>query len=965
MSEIGQFIVEFLLKNEYTLTALEFHQELLERGLENPSLQEYFEKKKWLEPPERKSTETTYNLPSSEEVKKKEEQISSLKYQLELVKKDLDKSNLQLKDFLSRKKQEETQDGEKEKVKEYGNIEQSEKQVINYLISKYLISSKLKRSQISFLDEIGDENINLDKIVDAEKSLDLLYLYRFFNGSAIGKQVQRDKNALRDVLSKLEMKDQIIDSLKASLLQNEKDYKEIYVKAEKLQKDNKLLKSEVESLKRKVAQCTPLPQDNDDDRPIPVPTPLTPLLGALQKGEGYTSSPGVRLTEGSYEKETKLLKDELKMAKDSKDDLVFSLTDKLSSLIDATRSKKREHLLPILIKIIQNHPDERKRDSLSRNIFSLIRKPDKNQRKLVIEACISLSRIISPDRFEKELLPQCVEQIKSKYVERRILVADACGSLGPCINAQSRVSNLLAYLFQLMDDPSDLVRASVASNLAQLATSLTNLDKYAPIEEAFYKLLSDKSAVVKKAVVEEFVPIFSDWTSKRGVLASKFVTNILSKLQAALEKDDASKTPLIEALTSTLSSFYSFSINSIPEKLKDKSIKEKLILEKYIQNRDDSWAIVDYIVTKAIPSFMNLACISKSEMHHEMIKLFSELCKYFGTVFTEKVIKPHAIKALNDPSVAFMADYSKITKDEYEIKLGNARKRILPVILIGILPYCSGKQLGEFTTDLIKDITLDQKGWSTKQFPLLEGVFSLSSKYKPVQEEFLNLAQTLVSDPGNLMRLSSIRLLIVLSDSVDAEVISYKILSSMLKLAIDPDKDVRWSVLVRLNRLIPQITEDKDLNTLMMIFDHFFNDQNKDIYRQALEVLGSIIPIIDPKFRDNYILKKLFTIGKENNLSKDTKERAQIAVLLFNSYRATNGGRISKKQIIQNIYPGLQMLLTDAEACQDSNLKQSVQKLMSDLERSIPELKKPSMSESFTGQISKLTTNPTTNPEKK
>lgn len=961
MSEIGQFIVEFLLKNDYTLTALEFHQELLEKGLENPTLQEYFEKKKWLETSEKKSSELTLNLPSSEEVKKKEEQISALKYQLDLAKKELEKSNLQLKEFLSKKKQEE---GEKdEKIQEYDEIHKSEKQVINYLVSKYLITNKLKRSQISFLDEIGDENINLDKIIDAEKSLDLLYLYRFFNGSAIGKQVQQDKNALREVLSKLEIKDQIIESLKASLLQNEKDFKEIYVKAEKLQKDNKLLKSEVESLKRKVAQCTPLPQEHDDEKLIPIPTPLTPLLGTLQKDNN--NSPVVRLSDGSYEKEAKLLKDELKFAKDTKDELIFHLTDRLPFLIEATRSKKREHILPILIKIIQNHPDERKRDSLSRNIFSLIRKPDKNQRKMIIESCVALSRIISPDRFEKELLPQCVEQIKSKYIERRILVADACGSLGPCINAQSRVTNLLVYLFQLMDDPSDLVRAAVASNLAQLASSLTNLDKYSGIEDAFYKLLVDKSATVKKSVVEEFVPVFSDWTSKRGVLASKFVTNLLAKVQSAFEKDDLSKGPLIDALTSTISSLYNFSMNTIPEKLKDKSLKDLAILEKYIQNRDESWPIVDFLVTKIVPNFINLSCISKSEMHHEMIKLFSEICKYFGTSFTEKVIKAHAIKSLNDPSIAFMSDYSKITKDEYENKMLNARKRLLPVILIGILPYCPGKQLNEFTTDLIKDITLDQKGWSTKQFPLLEGVFALSSKYKNVQEEFLNLAQSLVSDPGNLMRLSSIRLLIVLSDSVDADVISNKILASMLKLAIDPDKDVRWSVLVRLNRLIPQITEDKDLNTLMVIFDHFFNDQNKDIYRQALEVLGSIIPIIDTKFRDNYILKKLFTIGKENNLNKDNKEKSQIAILLFNSYRATNGGRMSKKQIIQTIYPGLQMLLTDADSVQDSNLKQSVQKLMSDLERSIPELKKPSMTESFKGAVSGLTQNPTIGTEKK
>lgn len=45
-----------------------------------------------------------------------------------------------------------------------------------------------------------------------------------------------------------------------------------------------------------------------------------------------------------------------------------------------------------------------------------------------------------PQKVEEELLPQCWEQIGDKYMERRLLVVDACSALIPYMSVSNKPS---------------------------------------------------------------------------------------------------------------------------------------------------------------------------------------------------------------------------------------------------------------------------------------------------------------------------------------------------------------------------------------------------------------------------------------------------------------------------------------------------------------------------------------------
>ena len=54
-------------------------------------------------------------------------------------------------------------------------------------------------------------------------------------------------------------------------------------------------------------------------------------------------------------------------------------------------------------------------------------------RQLILTGCVAFAQHVGAQRVEAELLPQCWEQLAHKYPERRLLVAESCGTLAPYI----------------------------------------------------------------------------------------------------------------------------------------------------------------------------------------------------------------------------------------------------------------------------------------------------------------------------------------------------------------------------------------------------------------------------------------------------------------------------------------------------------------------------------------------------
>lgn len=144
------------------------------------------------------------------------------------------------------------------------------------------------------------------------------------------------------------------------------------------------------------------------------------------------------------------------------------LANTLPELVPGVILKKREELIPMIVAAVTWHPDERKRQEMMYMLFNLIRVPNAQQRRVIMDGCVNLAALTGEERTGTELLPLAVEAIGSPYEERRILCADACGWLSPNVQHELRISLLLSILQQLSQDRSPQVRASAVVNLARL-----------------------------------------------------------------------------------------------------------------------------------------------------------------------------------------------------------------------------------------------------------------------------------------------------------------------------------------------------------------------------------------------------------------------------------------------------------------------------------------------------------------
>ena len=132
---------------------------------------------------------------------------------------------------------------------------------------------------------------------------------------------------------------------------------------------------------------------------------------------------------------------------------------------------KREELLPLLLLAIQHHPNAETRDKLLNILFNLTKKPDVDQRKVILKGIKKIAKYLGHDKVEAELLPQLWEQIDHKYSERRLLVGETCAVLLPYI-PNSLISSLLFSILQqlALEDKDIQVRQSAISRFVTLIT---------------------------------------------------------------------------------------------------------------------------------------------------------------------------------------------------------------------------------------------------------------------------------------------------------------------------------------------------------------------------------------------------------------------------------------------------------------------------------------------------------------
>ncbi|CAL8398149.1 unnamed protein product [Arctogadus glacialis] len=607
-----------LLRDQYILTALELHTEMLEAGRELPRLRDYFSNPGNFErqsgtPPASKdqglgpggplnragSISTLDSLDfarySDDGNRETDERVTVLEFELRKAKETIQALRANLTQAAESELTSQERKKHKSSVEFQDPIRQLEKRALNFLVNEYLLRNEYKLAAITFSDENDDQDFELwdDVGLNIPKPPDLLQLYR--NGGSVASSPRETVDVavsmeLGDLPGNYTSQEQ---SKKPDLLQQQQtelvqelEYQIGLLNTEKesLAEQIRKMHSEIQILKRCASSPPSAPLDlggcptsgpsSTDSSDLPSTRPLDngqyldiragstaedsadpPMTqsspqpqaqshGKLKsRGPVHFDQPNRKLSPAFQQallsfcrmSSDSRLGAEVSRIADSEESVMLMLGRCLPHIVPNVLLAKREELIPLILCTACLHPEARERDQLLHILFNLIKRPDDEQRQMILTGCVAFARHVGPTRVEAELLPQCWEQINHKYPERRLLVAESCGALAPYLPKEIRSSLVLSMLQQMLaEDKADMVREAVVKSLGIIMAYIDDPDKYSQGLELMLLSLADPSERVVSATHQVFIPAFAAWTTELGILHTTLIPSLLTRIEKLL-----------------------------------------------------------------------------------------------------------------------------------------------------------------------------------------------------------------------------------------------------------------------------------------------------------------------------------------------------------------------------------------------------------------------------------------------
>ncbi|XP_028288276.1 RAB11-binding protein RELCH homolog isoform X5 [Parambassis ranga] len=818
-----------LLRDQYILTALEFHTELLEAGRELPRLRDYFSNPGNFErqsgtPPAKDqvlgpggplnragSISTLDSLDfarySDDGNRESDERVAVLEFELRKAKETIQA----LRANLTQAAESEVPSQERKNFKSSPEIQEPirplEKRALNFLVNEYLLKNEYKLSSITFSDENDDQDFELwdDVGLNIPKPPDLLQLYRNCGSPLLSPRDTVDVSVgvdlgdlpgnciAPDPPKKLDLSQQqqteVVQELEyqISLLNNEK---------QSLAEQIKKLQSEIQTLKRTVASPPPATLDLGSQNtsnpsssstttarstdPLSVPQPPTDN-GQYLDMRGVSESendPDPSSTQTISQPHNKLKKPptvqfdkpnrklspafqqallsfcrmcsdsrlgaEVSRIADSEESVMLMLGRCLPHIVPNVLLAKRERmvahlcqeLIPLILCTACLHPEPKERDQLLHILFNLIKRPDDEQRQMILTGCVAFARHVGPTRVEAELLPQCWEQINHKYPERRLLVAESCGALAPYLPKEIRSSLVLSMLQQMLaEDKADMVREAVVKSLGIIMGYIDDPDKYSQGFELMLLSLADPSERVVSAVHQVFIPAFAAWTTELGSLQTALIPSLLTRIEKLLMQgehslDEHKLHVFLSALQSLIPPLFALVLQNAPftsraklqgdipaievtrfprpaSPLQDVAtiIGSRETLSALLQLYDHQlehegttgWDSLLWVVNQLLPQLIDIVGrinVTSSTCVHEFSRFFWRFCRTFGKIFTNTKVKPQFQEIL------------RLSEENVDASAGNGilTKATVPIYATGVLTCYNQEEDRKLLVGFLEDV---------------------------------------------------------------------------------------------------------------------------------------------------------------------------------------------------------------------------------------------------------------------
>ncbi|KAM9416855.1 RAB11-binding protein RELCH homolog isoform 10-T10 [Salvelinus alpinus] len=990
-----------LIRDQYILTALEFHTELLESGRELPRLRDYFSNPGNFErqsgtPPACKDQGLGPGGPLN-----RAGSISTLD-SLDFARYS-DDGNRESDERVAESDTQERNKNYKSDPEIQEPIRPLEKRALNFLVNEYLLKNEYKLSAITFSDENDDQDFELwdDVGLNIPKPPDLLQIYRNC-GSALPSP--RDTADVSVGVESGELTGNYIVQ-KPDLLQQQQtemveefEYQISLLNEEKqsLADQVKKLQSEIQSLRRTVSPPPPdqgshlnslsssstpppprPPLDNgqyldirrasEPDKPHtesnpPTQTVSSPTHTSTQphaklkcRGTVVFDQPNRKLSPAFQQALLSFCKmsadsrlgAEVSRIADNEESVMLMLGRCLPHIVPNVLLAKREELIPLILCTACLHPEPKERDQLLHILFNLIKRPDDEQRRMILTGCVAFARHVGPTRVEAELLPQCWEQINHKYSERRLLVAEACGALAPYLPKEIRSSLVLSMLQQMLaEDKADMVREAVVKSLAIIMGYIDDPDKYSQGFELMLLSLGDPSERVVSAIHQVFIPAFAAWTTELGILQTTLFPSLLARIEKLLKGehglDEHKLHMFLSALQSLIPPLFSVVIQNAPfthrltlqgdippievtrfprpaSPLQDvatvvgsrETLSGLLILYDYQLEHEGttSWDSMLWVVNQLLPQLIEIVgriTVTSTTCVHEFSRFFWRLCRTFGKIFTNTKVKPQFQEIL------------RLSEENVDALTGNAVliKATVPVYATGVLTCYNQDEDRKLLVGFLEDV-MTTLSLSHAPLDSLKASFIELGANPVYHELLLTVLWYGVVHTSALVRCTAACMFELLVKGVNETLVAQRVVPALITLSSDPEISVRISTIPAFGTIMETVTHKELLERVKMQLASFLEDpQYQDQHSLHMEIIrtfGRVGPNTEPRFRDEFVLPHLHKLALNNNAQATERKRIDIATQLFEAYSALSCCFISEELMVNHFLPGLRCLRTDME----------------------------------------------------
>ncbi|XP_068160054.1 RAB11-binding protein RELCH homolog isoform X2 [Antennarius striatus] len=1036
-----------LLRDQYILTALEFHTELLEAGRELPRLRDYFSNPGNFErqsgtPPAKDqalapggplnragSISTLDSLDfarySDDGNRESDERVAVLEFELRKAKETIQA----LRANLTQAAESEVPSQERKNFKSSPEIQEPirplEKRALNFLVNEYLLKNEYKLSSITFSDENDDQDFELwdDVGLNIPKPPDLLQLYRNCGtpvssprdtvdvsvevdfGDFPGNCLAQDSQKKPDL--SLQQQTEVVQELEyqIGLLNNDK---------QSLAQQIKKLQSEIQMLKRTISSPPPTTLDlgsqnisnpssssstttntsSSDPLSVP-PTDNGKYLDIQGASEPETdldppSTQNTSQTHPQPQPQSKLKSQPLvqfdkpnrklspaflqallsfcRMCSDSRlgaevsriagseESVMLMLGRCLPHIVPNVLLAKRERmvthlcqeLIPLILCTACLHPEPKERDQLLHILFNLIKRPDDEQRQMILTGCVAFARHVGPTRVEAELLPQCWEQINHKYPERRLLVAESCGALAPYLPKEIRSSLVLSMLQQMLaEDKADMVREAVVKSLGIIMGYIDDTDKYSQGFELMLLSLGDPSERVVSAVHQVFIPAFAAWTTELGTLHTALIPSLLARIEKLLMQgehglDEHKLHVFLSALQSLIPPLFAMVLQNAPftsrvklrgdtpaievtrfprpaSPLQDVStiIGSREMLSALLLLYDNQlehegttgWDSLLWVVNQFLPQLIEIVGrinVMSSTCVHEFSRFFWRFCRTFGKIFTSTKVKPQFQEIL------------RLSEENVDDSEGNdiLTKATVPIYATGVLTCYNQEEDRKLLVGFLEDV-MTTLSLSHAPLDSLKASFVELGANPVYHELLLTVLWYGVVHTSALVRCTAARMFELVLRGMSEALVDRRAAPALITLCSGPEFSVRISTIPAFGTIMETVTQKELLERVKMQLASFLEDpQYQDQHSLHMEIIrtfGRVGPNAEPRFRDEFVLPHLHKLAQANNCQAVEIKRIDIATQLFEAYSALSCCFISEEVMVNHFLPGLRCLRTDME----------------------------------------------------